>query len=261
MNDPWIYTALAFWFGAIWGSFANVVIVRLPKNESVVLPRSRCPKCKSAIPFYLNIPIFSWVLLRGKCLKCKEKISVRYPIVEFTMGVFFAALYYRYGFSFSTLEYWLFAFAVITSSFIDLEHMILPDRFTLSGIVIGLVGAYLNPDREFIDAVLGVLLGGGFLLAIASFYLYVRKIEGMGGGDIKLLAWIGAVCGVQSILFVVLASSVFGLFVGVFYMIGSKEGIKTGIPFGPYLALGALIYLLFDVDILMRVLFPIEAFY
>ena len=256
MSEEFFYTAFAFWFGAVWGSFANVVIVRLPKNESVIHPRSFCPQCKKSIPWFLNIPIFSWVLLRGKCRECKKKIPLRYPIVELVMGIFFAAIFHRFGFSISTVEYLLFAFAVITSSFIDLDHMILPDRFTLSGIVIGLVGALINPDRSFMDAFLGVFLGGGFLLAIAYFYYTIRKVEGMGGGDIKLLAWIGAVCGLQSILFVVLASSVLGLLVGVFYMIGSKEGLKTGIPFGPYLSLAALIYILFDVSHLMRLIVP-----
>lgn len=256
MNEEFLLTAVAFWFGAIWGSFANVVIVRLPNNQSVVRPRSFCPQCKKSIPWFLNIPIFSWVLLRGKCRECKKKIPIRYPIVEFVMGVFFAAIFHQYGFSISTVEYLVFAFAVITSSFIDLDHMILPDRFTLSGIVIGLVGAAINPDRNFLDAFLGVFLGGGFLLAIAYFYYVFRKVEGMGGGDIKLLAWIGAVCGLQSILFVVLASSILGLLVGVFYMISSKEGLKTGIPFGPYLSLAALIYILFDVSGLMRMFIP-----
>lgn len=256
MNEEILYLAIVFWFGAIWGSFANVIIVRLPKNESVVLPRSHCPVCKAKIPWYLNIPIFSWILLRGKCQKCKTSISIRYPIVEFLMGLFFAALFSRYGWTFSTLEYFIFTFALVTSSFIDLDHMILPDRFTLSGIVIGLLGAALNPDRSFFEAFLGVLLGGGFLLAIAYFYFKVRGIEGMGGGDIKLLGWIGAVCGVQSLLFVVLASSLLGLVVGSFYMIRSKEGLKTGIPFGPYLSLAALLYLIFDVNFLFRFLLP-----
>lgn len=246
MSEQDWWTLVVFFFGTLWGSFANVVIVRLPKNESVVLPRSHCPQCKMQIPWYLNIPIFSWLLLRGKCQNCKKKISIRYPIVEFLMGFFFAAIFYRYGWTFSTLEYIVFAFGLITSSFIDLDHMILPDRFTLSGIVLGLIGSLINPDRTLLDAFLGVLLGGGFLLAIAYFYFALRGIEGMGGGDIKLLGWIGAVCGVQSILVVVVLSSLIGLVCGVFYMMKSKEGLKTGIPFGPYLSLAALMYLLFD---------------
>lgn len=261
MSEEFLSIAFFFWFGAIWGSFANVVIVRLPKNENVAIPRSHCPKCKKSIPWYLNIPIFSWVLLRGKCKECGEPISIRYPIVELLMGMFFAAIFYRYGWSISTIEYFLFTFAVVTSSFIDLDHMILPDRFTLSGILIGLLGAALNPDRSFFDSLLGVVIGGGFLLGIAYFYFFFRKIEGMGGGDIKLLAWIGAVCGVQSLLFVILASSLLGLLVGSLYMLRSKEGLKTGIPFGPYLSLAALIYIIFDVSEWMQFLFPLPQSY
>ncbi len=248
MNDfDWLIPVV-FLFGALWGSFANVVVSRLPENKSVVLPRSHCPKCKYFIPWYLNIPLFSWILLRGRCKNCGVNIPVRYFVLEFTMGFFFAAFYQRYGYSFLTLEYFLFSFGLITASFIDLDHMILPDEFTLSGIVIGLIGAALNPDRVFMDSLLGVLLGGGFLLSVAYFYLIVRKIDGMGGGDIKLIAWIGAVCGYQSLLFIVILSSFLGIFFGIFYMIKSRAGLKTGIPFGPYLSLAALIYLLFDVQ-------------
>lgn len=247
---------LFFLFGAIWGSFANVVIYRLPRGESVVTPRSRCPQCQSLIPWYLNIPLFSWILLRGRCAQCKAAIPWRYPLVELLMGFVFAAIFFRYGLSLLTLEYLIFAFGLITASFIDLDHMILPDRFTLSGIVIGLLGAWLNPERAFLDALLGVLLGGGFLLAIAYFYLVVRKIEGMGGGDIKLLAWIGAVCGVQSLLFVLVASSLLGLIFGIFYLLRSNEGMKTGIPFGPYLSAAALIFLLWEPLWWWQFLFP-----
>jgi leader peptidase (prepilin peptidase) / N-methyltransferase len=257
LNDQNILIAFFFWFGALWGSFANVVIVRLPKNESVIKPRSHCPQCKKLIPWYLNIPIFSWVLLRGKCQNCKKTISVRYPIVELLMGILFAAIYYRFGMTFSTFEYFIFIFGLVTASFIDLDHMILPDQFTLSGIVLGLLGALLNPDRLFLDSFLGVVLGGGVLLATAYLYFAVRKIDGMGGGDIKLLAWIGAVCGVQSLLFVILFSSVVGLIFGLIYMIGSKEGLKTGIPFGPYLSMGAIVYLIFDMSEWMNSLFLI----
>ncbi len=253
-SDLWI--GFFFLFGSIWGSFANVVIVRLPLNKSVVAPRSHCPQCKTAIPWYLNIPILSWILLRGRCQKCHKPIPLRYPIVEFIMGFFFAAIYARFGFSFSTIEYFIFTFGLVTSSFIDLEHMILPDRFTLSGIVLGLLGAFLNPERYFLDSLMGILLGGGLLLAVAYFYTLVRKVEGMGGGDIKLLAWIGAVCGIQSILFVLIVSSLLGLVFGLFYMFKSKQGMQTGIPFGPYLSLAALIYLIWGQDVWLNLLFP-----
>ena len=208
------------------------------------------------IPLYYNIPIVSWLLLRGRCAFCGTSIPIRYPILELVMGVVFASLFHRYGWSFLTLEYLLFAFAAITASFIDLDHMILPDRLTLSGILIGLVGAWFNPDRLFLQSFLGFLLGGGFLYAVAWFYFTIRKVDGMGGGDIKLLGWIGAVCGIQSLLFVVLCSSLLGLVVRVLYMFKSKQGLKTGIPFGPFLTAAALLFLLFDTQSLMLFLFP-----
>lgn len=253
-NEVWI--VFFFIFGAIWGSFANVIIYRLPAEESIVKPRSRCKECKKTIAWYYNIPIFSWLFLRGRCAYCKTKISVRYPIVELLMGLCFAYLFHVYGFGITLIEYLIFSFGLITASFIDLDHMILPDEFTLSGIVLGLVGAAINADRELVDAAIGVLVGGGFLFAMAYSYYLLRKVEGMGGGDIKLLAWIGAVCGWKAIPFVILSSSFLGIFFGIFYMIGSKDGLKTGIPFGPYLSMGALIYIMFDVDQFMSIFFP-----
>lgn len=251
MSEHEVWTFFAFVFGTLWGSFGNVVIVRMPKNENLVFPRSHCTKCQTSIPWHLNIPIFSWILLKGRCQKCKQKFSIRYPIVEFLMGLCFASLFYCYGWSFFTFEYFIFSFGLITASFIDIDHMILPDRLTLSGIVIGLIGAFINPDRSFLDAFWGVFVGGGFLLAISYFYWIVRKMEGMGGGDIKLIAWIGSVCGLQSILFVIIVSSLIGLVVGSFYIFQSKKGLKTSIPFGPYLSLAALIFLIFDFHTLL----------
>lgn len=240
----WVECAVLFIFGLLWGSFANVVILRLPKGESVVRPRSRCPNCTKAIAWYDNIPVLSWLILRGACRNCSQKISPRYPIVELITGILFAAVYYKYGWSWLTLEYIVFVWSLVVVSFIDLDHMILPDVFTLSGIVIGLMGAVLNPERELLSAVAGVLMGGGFLWTIAYLYLVFRKEEGMGGGDIKLLAWIGAVLGWTSIPFVILVSSVLGSLVGLALAVRHRAGLKSVIPFGPYLALAAVIFLL-----------------
>ncbi len=240
-----VETAILFVLGLLFGSFANVVIYRLPQNKSVVTPRSSCPKCGYMIPWYDNIPVLSWlILLRGKCRACKAPISARYPAVELLTGIVFAAIFYKYGFQWVTLEYLIFAWSLIVVSMIDLDLMILPDVFTLSGILIGLFGASLNPERSFQSAFLGVLLGGGFLYAIAYIYLVVRKQEGMGGGDIKLLAWIGAVLGWTSIPFVILVSSILGSFVGLGLALRSRAGLKSVIPFGPYLALAALLFIL-----------------
>ncbi|MGE0762502.1 MAG: A24 family peptidase [Bdellovibrionales bacterium] len=237
----WLFsTAL---FGLMLGSFANVVIWRLPLEQSVVRPRSRCPKCSTLIAWYDNFPVFSWLWLRGRCRHCKAPISVRYPLVELLMSLLMTAVVWRFGLSWLTVEYLIFVFGLVIVSFIDLDHLILPDEFTLSGIVIGLVGAVLNPQRDFMPAFWGVLMGGGFLWAVAYVYLALRKQEGMGGGDVKLLAWIGAVLGWQSIPFVILTSSLLGSVVGLAAARKSGLGMKASIPFGPYLALAAILYI------------------
>ncbi|MCB0350940.1 MAG: prepilin peptidase [Bdellovibrionales bacterium] len=238
-----------FLVGACLGSFANVVIYRYPLGLSVVRPRSACLACKKQIPWYDNIPILSWFILRGRCRACKAKYSFRYPLVEIIMGGLFLGLFLKFGWSWLLAEYLLFSFALVIASFIDFDHMILPDVFTLSGIVIGLIGAALNPDREFMPALWGVLLGGGFLYAVAAIYSAVRKQEGMGGGDIKLIAWIGAVLGWTSVPFVIISSSLIGSVVGLIVMAKTKGGMSQAIPFGPYLALGALVYIFFGQEL------------
>jgi leader peptidase (prepilin peptidase)/N-methyltransferase len=238
--------ALFFVLGAIFGSFANVIIYRLPMGESIVWPGSCCQSCKQPIAWVHNVPIIAWFWLRGRCAKCGEQYSFRYPLVEFLMGLLFACAIWRLGWSWTTIEALFFIFAAVTASFIDLDHMILPDKFTLSGIVIGLVGAAFNPEREFLDALFGVLAGGGFLWAVAYLYYAVRNREGMGGGDIKLLAWIGALLGWKAIPIVILLSSLGGSFVGITLALRTKDGMKRAIPFGPYLVGAAIIYWLFN---------------
>lgn len=234
---------IAFCLGAILGSFGNVLIYRIPKDKSIVSPRSCCPKCQTGISWYDNIPIFSWLILRGRCRVCGSAIPVRYLMVEIFIGFLFALTVNSFGISWTTLELLILIFGLVIVSYIDLDTFLLPDKFTLPGIVIGLLGAALNPERTFGDSFLGVLLGGGFLWAIAYLYFLFRKEEGMGGGDIKLLAWIGAVLGWKAIPFVILSSSVIGSVVGLVFAIRSAKGMKTVIPFGPYLALGALLYI------------------
>lgn len=234
-----------FLMGLLLGSFANVIIYRWPQGKSVVAPRSSCPKCHKKISWYDNVPVLSWLWLRGRCRSCREIISWRYPLVEILMATLFLAVYYHVGAQWILLEYLWLVFGLVTVSFIDFDHYLLPDRFTLSGIVVGLLGALINPEREFLDAFLGVLLGGGFLWAIAYFYYVFRKEEGMGGGDIKLLAWIGAVLGWKAIPFVILSSSIIGSIIGLLWSLKKQDkGLKTVIPFGPYLALGALLHIL-----------------
>lgn len=237
-----IWIIFFFCLGAIIGSFANVAILRFQSGESVILPPSNCPACKSRIKWHDNIPIFSWALLRGKCRTCQAKISLRYPFVEAITALLFVATFAKYSFAWTTLELLILFSGLVIVSFIDLDTFLLPDIYTLPGIVIGLAGAFLNPDRTFLDGLLGVLFGGGFLWAVAYFYYILRKEEGMGGGDIKLLAWMGAVLGWQSIAFIIISSSIIGSVVGLLAASRDQKGLKTIIPFGPSLALGAVLY-------------------
>lgn len=244
--DPTQFGLVGFMFvilGLLLGSFANLLIYRLPLNKPWAWDRSRCPKCQKTIPWYDNIPVFSWFILRGKCRQCGEPYSFRYVVVELLTGFLFGLAYWYYGMSWSLLESLIFCFSLVVCSFIDFDHMILPDEFTLSGIVIGLIGAALNPDREFTDALIGILIGGGFLWFMAFVYFQLTKKDGLGGGDIKLLGWIGAVLGWKAIPFVITTSAIVGSVVGIYFAVKEKQGLKTAIPFGPYLALAALMYM------------------
>ena len=246
----WFFIFSAFVFGALFGSFGNVVILRMPRGESVVHTRSHCLSCGKPVRWQHNIPLLSWLWLRGRCADCGARFSMRYFWVELIMATLFALTVWKFGLSWTTLEYLIFIFALVCACFIDIDHMILPDKFTLSGIVIGLTGAALNPDapRSFMDALLGVLAGGGFLWAVAYLYFVIRKRDGMGGGDIKLIAWIGAVLGWKAIPIVILLSSLVGSILGLTlaWRAKSKEGMQFAIPFGPYLGLAALIYMFCD---------------
>ncbi len=245
--------------GAILGSFANVVIYRLPDGKSILKPGSYCRKCKIPIRWFNNIPILSWFFLKGKCHSCFVKIPFRYPLVEIIMASLFLLCYFQVGLKWVLLEYLIFIFGLVVITFIDIDHFIIPDVFSIGGLLLGLVGAYLNPERGFLDSSLGVLMGGGFLWAIALVYYIVRNQEGIGGGDIKLLAWIGAVLGWTSIPFVIISSSLIGGIVGLFVAFKKKSGLKTVIPYGPYLAFGAVLYLLGGSQwgfLYLRIFFP-----
>ena len=234
---------ISFLFGAIFGSFSNVLIYRLPGEESIG-GRSRCKSCNNVVPWKHNIPFFSYFILRGKCSSCQVQFSLRYPLVEFIMACLFAAVVYQYSVSWTALEYLILVFGLVTAAFIDFDHMILPDEITLGGLVIGLIGAALNPERGFIEALLGVLFGGGILWLVAYIYFIFTGREGLGGGDIKLLAWLGALLGWKAIPFIILSSSVIGSIVGLIAAKKAQDGLKTMIPFGPFLALGAVLYIL-----------------
>lgn len=236
--------------GAVVGSFLNVVILRLPRADtSIVFPASHCPQCKQPLRWYDNIPIISYLILRGRCRTCSKSISLQYPLVELTMAILAAVLALRFNFSFVFVLYFIFFAALLVIIFIDFHHQIIPDRISLPGIFIGFVGSFFNDHVTWQQSGLGILLGGGILYAVAYGYYFLTRREGMGGGDIKLLAMIGAFLGWQSLLFVIFSSSVAGSVVGIAAMIKQKKGGQTRIPYGPFLALGAMVYLIFDRQI------------
>jgi leader peptidase (prepilin peptidase)/N-methyltransferase len=240
----WITLFFGFVLGTIIGSFVNVCIHRIPQDKSIITPSSHCPRCKTPIRFYDNIPLVSFMILKGRCRKCHVSISLRYPLVEFLMGLFSFMLLLRFGISTLYLIYLTFFAALTLVSFIDLPHRIIPDVISLPGIIIGLVISLLHPQLSIKDSFIGVLLGGGSLYLVASIYHIITKREGMGGGDVKLLAMIGAFIGWKGVLFTILCSSFIGSIVGVALMLISSADSKYAVPFGPFLSLGAIIYVL-----------------
>jgi len=243
----------SFILGIMVGSFLNVVIYRLPtRDESIVFPSSHCRACKRPIPWFDNIPILSYLLLKGKCRSCQAAISKQYPFVEFIMGVLSVALYVKFGLSFELLRLFIFAAALVAIIFIDIQHQIIPDTISLSGIVLGFASSFLSHKISWQESGLGILLGGGVLLGVAFIYLLLTKREGMGGGDIKLLAMIGAFLGWQSLLFIIFFSSVLGSIIGLALMSKQGTGSQTKIPYGPFLSIAALCYLFFE-DIIIKI--------
>lgn len=233
------------------GSFLNVVILRLPgKKESIVFPASHCTHCSTELHWYENIPVLSFLVLRGRCRTCKEKISWQYPLVELSMGLLSLALFKRFDLSPDFPYYFIFSAALLTIIFIDIRHQLIPDRISLPGILIGFAGSFLVDSISWQQSALGLLIGGGILYAIALGYYVLTKRDGMGGGDIKLLAMIGAFLGWQSLLYVVFASSLLGSVVGLGAMLRQKKGGQTRIPFGPFLSIAALSWVFFQPAIL-----------
>ncbi len=239
-----------FVLGALIGSFLNVCIYRIPAGKSVVSPPSSCPVCNHRIRWFENIPIVSYLFLGGKCSSCKLKISLRYPAIEALAGLLFVLVYSSFGYSPVTLVYWLFAATLIVITFIDFDHQIIPDIISLPGIPIGFACSFFIPWLSWLDSLLGILLGGGILFAVAWLYEVLAKREGMGGGDIKLLAMLGAFLGWNAILPVIFIASLVGSLVGVPVMIMQKKDSRLAIPFGPFLAGAALVYLFWGKQII-----------
>jgi len=244
---------IVFLFGAVIGSFLNVCIYRIPRNLSIIFPSSRCPSCNNPIRAWDNIPILSYVLLGARCRSCREKIPVRYPVVEMLNALFYCAVLWRYGFGWDFALYCIFCSSMIVITFIDLDFQIIPDRITLAGIPLGFIaGAFLLADpfsRSSLlglkSALIGFLAGGGFFYLVA-----VLSKGGMGGGDIKMMAMVGGLLGWKAVFLTTFVGSVVGSLFGIFLMVLKGKGRKAKIPFGPFLALGALVSLFFGQEIL-----------
>jgi len=239
-----------FLLGAILGSFLNVCIVRLPKHESLIRPSSHCPHCNKPIKFYDNIPIVSYIILGGKCRSCKNPISLRYPVVEALTGLMSVALFMKYGPTVQFLLFLLFSAALLVITFIDLSHQIIPDAISIPGIPFGIGASFFIPTVSWLESLLGILVGGGLLFLIAVGYKWITGRDGMGGGDIKLLAMMGAWLGWKAIPFIILASSLIGLLVGGGSGLLLKKGLRAKIPFGPFLAIASLIYIFFGPEVI-----------
>ena len=246
---------LAFIFGAAIGSFLNVCIFRLPEEKSIVKPASQCPVCHHPIRYSDNIPIISFLLLGGKCRDCSARISWRYPLVELITALLSLALFFKFGLSLNFFIFFIFTAVLIVITFIDLDHQIIPDVLTLPGIPLFFLAAVFLVKVPWKDALIGLLIGGGVLMTIAIVYEFITKREGMGGGDIKLLAMIGGFFGWQSLIFVLLFSSFTGAIIGITAMIIKKQDTKYAVPFGPFLSAAAVAYIFWG-EAFMRFLLP-----
>lgn len=263
-----IFYIFSFIFGTVAGSFLNVCIYRMPRGESIVFPSSHCTVCKYPIGARDNIPIIGFLLLRGRCRNCGSRIPYTYPAVEIIAGILTLLLVHNYGLQLKTFLYLAVTYALIVVSVIDLRYMIIPNAVTIPGIIIGLATSafqtewglffsvitapgypdiiYMISRFPFADSLAGAILGGGILLSIALLYKYLRKIEGMGMGDVKLLAMLGSFLGIQGVIFIIFVSSLVGSVSGISLMIYNKGDMKYAIPYGPFISIAAITYMLYD---------------
>lgn len=229
-----------FIFGLIIGSFLNVCIYRIPRQISIIKPFSFCPSCKNSINAYHNIPILSYIFLKGKCVHCGAKISLRYPFVEFINGLLYVFAFLQFGLTSALPFVFILISALIVISFIDIDYQIIPDTVSIPLIFVGLSLSFFNHgsiglSKNIYDSLFGILVGGGSLLLIS-----ILSRGGMGGGDIKLNSAIGAFLGWKSVLLTIFIGSLIGSIVGIVVL--KKTGNRK-IPFGPFLAIGAIISL------------------
>jgi len=261
--------AFAVVFGLAIGSFLNVVILRLPEGQSISTPRSRCPKCKNLIHWYDNIPVLSYVLLGGRCRNCKTGISARYPLIEALTAAVSALLYLKLGLTIEWAIFFAFSAALIVLGLIDLDHRILPDPITLNGIWLGvIVSVYLaqpsplvarlfrtlgvedaNPRVIALTAsLLGAVVGGGLLWGVAEAYLRLRGIEGMGFGDVKMMAMVGSFLGAPQALLTIMLGSLLGSVIGLIFIRFANKTREYELPFGTFLSFAAIIAVLYGEE-------------
>jgi leader peptidase (prepilin peptidase)/N-methyltransferase len=227
-------------FGLVAGSFLNVVIHRLPRGESVAFPGSHCPACGAPIRPYDNVPVLSWLLLRGRCRVCRAPISLRYPVVELANAVLWVAWFLRAPGWADFASGAFLCSACLALLVIDAEFRILPDRITLTGIAVGLALSFLSRLRSPLSSLAGAAIGAGGLWLVAFLYEKWKKVEGMGFGDVKMLGMIGALLGASGVVIAVLLASVAGSLVGLALMAARRGSLQTALPFGVFLALGAV---------------------
>lgn len=249
----WEYTVILFVYGCVVGSFLNVCIYRLPLEKSIVSPRSSCPNCQTLITWYDNIPLLSWLWLKGRCRKCQQTISPIYPLIELLAGLLTLQVAYRFGMTWETLVLIILGFSFLVLTFIDFYHYILPDVITLPGMVIGLILSATSllgpPIASLEDALIGVVAGGGGLWGFAWIFEKITGKVGMGFGDVKLLALIGAWLGWQALPFTLFFAGLSGSIVGISWILIAKRDRNLQIPFGPYLVAGSWVFLFYGPQI------------
>ena len=237
---------LAFVFGLLIGSFLNVCIYRIPKGESIVFPPSHCPKCGAGIKWYDNIPVISYLILRGKCRNCGEKISPIYPLVELLTGALTAGVFCKFGLTFDALYYLLMVYYLIVVSFIDIKTMEVPVKLSYFALLAGLILSFFTQTHSFKEAVFGASLGAGIILFIIESYFVFTGKEGMGYGDANIMAVVGAFLGWKKVILTLFLASL----VGAVYGLLTVRKREAALPFGPFLAVGALISLFFGDKII-----------
>jgi len=247
---PAVMPIIAGVFGALIGSFLNVCIHRLPRRESIVWPASRCPSCLKAIAWYDNVPLISYAWLRGKCRVCRTAISAQYPLVEILNAVGYTAVFWRFGLTPEAFGYAVLCSALIVVTGTDLSHRIIPDAVTLPGIAAGLLSGALVLPIGLLNSLVGMLVGGGILLSLAWLSPFLFGKEGMGGGDIKLMAMVGAFLGWKPVLLAIMVASLIGSVVGGALIAAGRLRRHEYLPFGPFLAVGSMIALFFHEPLL-----------